>query len=242
VAGLVVGAQEAAQDRALNGATGARGGVQPRVVRDFKGWFQERGWDAHRSSDDHGCVQPVPAALAGGGRRGRIRSGCGPLEGRSGYGLPWAIRTTTARRFASSAGGRACPRLGGVVGSSWHSTGAIEAAIPERTAVTSGMHRTLKQGSAAGRGLASAQQRATGPLPPRSTNQVRPHEALGMQTPASVYEPSPRAYPERLPEVDYPDTMQGAQHQEPRSFPARKKHDVFLSEGAMGRAGGPAAV
>ncbi len=38
-------------------------------------------------------------------------------------------------------------------------------------------------------------------------NHVRPHEALGMQTPTSVYQPSPRPYPERLPEIQYPDTM-----------------------------------
>lgn len=35
-------------------------------------------------------------------------------------------------------------------------------------------------------------------------NKVRPHEALGQLTPASVYWPSPRPYPERLPEAHYP--------------------------------------
>ena len=35
-------------------------------------------------------------------------------------------------------------------------------------------------------------------------NTERPHEALEVETPASAYEPSPRPYPERLPEVDYP--------------------------------------
>jgi hypothetical protein len=33
--------------------------------------------------------------------------------------------------------------------------------------------------------------------------QVRPHEALGMQTPASLYEPS-REYPALVPEPEYP--------------------------------------
>ena len=35
-------------------------------------------------------------------------------------------------------------------------------------------------------------------------NQERPHEALHQQTPAMLYEPSPRAMPEQLPEPEYP--------------------------------------
>jgi hypothetical protein len=38
----------------------------------------------------------------------------------------------------------------------------------------------------------------------REYNEHRPHEALGMATPSSVYEPSRRAYPERLVELEYP--------------------------------------
>jgi putative transposase len=38
-------------------------------------------------------------------------------------------------------------------------------------------------------------------------NQVRPHEELGKQTPASLYEPSPQPYPERLLEIEYPAGM-----------------------------------
>ena len=36
-------------------------------------------------------------------------------------------------------------------------------------------------------------------------NLDRPHEALGQETPASRYRPSPRAMPERLPQVEYDD-------------------------------------
>ena len=35
-------------------------------------------------------------------------------------------------------------------------------------------------------------------------NHERPHEALGLRPPAAVYYPSPRPYPERLPELEYP--------------------------------------
>jgi transposase InsO family protein len=39
-------------------------------------------------------------------------------------------------------------------------------------------------------------------------NCQRPHEALGLAVPASRYEPSWRAYPQRLPEITYPATDQ----------------------------------
>lgn len=35
-------------------------------------------------------------------------------------------------------------------------------------------------------------------------NTLRPHEALGDATPASVYTASPRPYPRRLPPLEYP--------------------------------------
>jgi len=39
-------------------------------------------------------------------------------------------------------------------------------------------------------------------------NDERPHEALGDQTPASCYRPSPRALPRRLPAIEYPGHME----------------------------------
>jgi putative transposase len=39
----------------------------------------------------------------------------------------------------------------------------------------------------------------------RSYNEERPHEALGMDTPAQHYRPSQRAMPKTPPELDYPD-------------------------------------
>lgn len=65
-------------------------------------------------------------------------------------------------------------------------------------------HRTLKaevlQGQAF-RDLAHAQQKFDEWLP--IYNQERPHEALGMNTPATRYESSTRPYPEQLPEFEY---------------------------------------
>ena len=61
-------------------------------------------------------------------------------------------------------------------------------------------------------------------------NEVRPHEALGMQTPASAYEPSERAYPVKVPEPEYPPTMLVRGVHSHGHFRWQKRHDVFLSE------------
>jgi hypothetical protein len=50
-----------------------------------------------------------------------------------------------------------------------------------------------------------------------------------MQTPASVYEPSPRQYPARVSEPDYPDTMLVRTVKSHGHFRSKRK-DVFLSE------------
>jgi len=58
---------------------------------------------------------------------------------------------------------------------------------------------------------------------------VRPHEALGMQTPAAVYQSSARKFPARMPEPEYPESMLVRSVRAHGHF-RWKKHDVFLSE------------
>ena len=142
------------------------------------------------------------------------------------YGLPWAIRTDNGAPFASSA----------VCGLSrlavwWTRLGIeherIQAGHPEQNGRHERMHRTLKLD------LRSAedwrgQQRELDRFR-QDYNQVRPHEALGMQTPASVYEPSQRAYPERLPKLEYPSTLLVRTVNGKGHF-RWKSHDVFLGE------------
>jgi hypothetical protein len=67
------------------------------------------------------------------------------------------------------------------------------------------MHRTLKADTTrpAARNL-NAQQRRFNRFV-REYNEVRPHEALDDRTPASLYRPSARAYPSRIPAPEYPD-------------------------------------
>lgn len=51
-----------------------------------------------------------------------------------------------------------------------------------------------------------------------------------MQTPASVYEPSERAYPAKVREPEYPATMLVRSVHSHGHFRWKKRHDVFLSE------------
>ncbi len=144
------------------------------------------------------------------------------------YGMPVAIRTDNGTPFASHA----------IAGLSrlavwWMKLGIvperIEAGHPEQNGRHERMHRTLKQAvampAAANR---RAQQRAMDKFR-EEYNQVRPHEALGMETPAAVYEGSARRFPARVPEPEYPETMlvRSVKHQGQFRW---KKQDVFLSE------------
>jgi transposase InsO family protein len=144
------------------------------------------------------------------------------------YGLPQAIRTDNGAPFAS-------PALGGLsrLAVWWIKLGIvperIQAGHPEQNGRHERMHRTLKQEVAlAPAADRRAQQRALDRFR-REYNQVRPHEALGMETPAHVYASSPRQYPRQVPETEYPDTMLVRAIKSHGHF-RWKQHDVFLSE------------
>jgi putative transposase len=142
------------------------------------------------------------------------------------YGLPEAIRTDNGAPFASSA-------VGGLsrLAVWWIKLGIvperIEAGHPEQNGRHERMHRTLKLDLRPAEDR-RGQQRELDRFR-HDYNHVRPHEALGMQTPASVYEPSPRAYPTRLPEVEYPSTMLVRTVKAHGHF-RWKKQNIFLSE------------
>jgi len=84
----------------------------------------------------------------------------------------------------------------------------IEPGRPQQNGRHERMHRTLKAETT--RPPAStrrAQQRAFDRFR-EEFNCERPHEALDLHTPASVYEPSPRALPPTLPPLEYPDRFE----------------------------------
>ena len=122
------------------------------------------------------------------------------------YGLPAAMRSDNGVPFASVS-------LGGLTRLAvWFirlgiRQERIEPGHPEQNGRHERMHRSLKEATAS---------------PPRSTlltqqkafdefvyeyNFQRPHEALGQKTPASVYQPSPRYYPTKLPKVEYDNNV-----------------------------------
>lgn len=119
------------------------------------------------------------------------------------YGLPKIIRTDNGVPFAS-AGLCRLTRLSVW----WIRLGIypelIQPGHPEQNGRHERMHRTLRRHTArpAARS-ARAQQRRFDAFR-TEYNEVRPHEGLEMATPASVYSPSPRPYPEEIPEVTYP--------------------------------------
>jgi len=144
------------------------------------------------------------------------------------YGMPQAIRSDNGAPFASCG-------LGGLsrLAVWWIKLGIvperIEAGHPEQNGRHERMHRTLKQETAMPPAPdRRAQQRRLDDFR-QEYNQVRPHEALGMQTPASVYEPSPRPYPARVPEPEYPSNMLVRTVKSHGVFRWRKR-DIFLSE------------
>jgi putative transposase len=144
------------------------------------------------------------------------------------YGLPEAIRTDNGAPFASRA-------LAGLsrLAVWWIKLGIkperIEAGHPEQNGRHERMHRTLKQETAQPPAANRRKQQRIMDRFREEYNQVRPHEALGMRTPASVYQPSWREYPTRIPEPEYPETMlvRSVRSQGQIRW---KKQEVFLSE------------
>lgn len=64
-------------------------------------------------------------------------------------------------------------------------------------------------------------------------NLVRPHEALGQKPPVTRYTPSARAFPEKLPPIEYDegDTVRKVRQHGQLNF---KGHDYFIGEGLTG--------
>lgn len=78
---------------------------------------------------------------------------------------------------------------------------------PEQNGRHERMHRELKAEATRPPGYnLQAQQRKLNAFL-REYNEERPHAALALETPASVHQPSPRPYPSKIREWDYPKEM-----------------------------------
>ena len=81
-------------------------------------------------------------------------------------------------------------------------------ASPAQNGKLERMHRVLKQEAASPPADTMAAQQVVLDRFRREYNDERPHEAIGMQVPASVYRPSQRPYPGRVPEIEYPSGVE----------------------------------
>ena len=70
------------------------------------------------------------------------------------------------------------------------------------------MHKTLKRETARPPERDHQAQQARFDAFQSEFNRERPHEALGQETPASLYRPSPRPLPKTLPGPNYPGHFQ----------------------------------
>ena len=118
------------------------------------------------------------------------------------FGLPERIRSDNGAPFATKA-------IGGLSALSvwWIQLGIvperIEPGQPQQNGRHERMHRTLKEHTASPPAATLADQQRAFDLFRADYNDHRPHEALSMKTPASHFEPSLRAMPDRPREPQY---------------------------------------
>jgi putative transposase len=121
------------------------------------------------------------------------------------YGLPKALRTDNGAPFG--AGG---PRGWTSLSASWVKLGIRmeygRPRCPQDNAAHEQMHGVLKKFAATPVSAHPAAQQRRFERWRRHYNQHRPHEALGLHTPAECYRPSPRRLPATAPRWTYPAT------------------------------------
>jgi transposase InsO family protein len=113
------------------------------------------------------------------------------------FGLPEAIRSDNGSPFASTGAG-GLTKLSAWLVKLGIRLERIEPGKPQQNGRLERLHRTLKDETALPPAKNSRLQQRASDLFRKNYNEDRPHEALGMQTPASLYEPSPRRYPRKL--------------------------------------------
>jgi putative transposase len=122
------------------------------------------------------------------------------------YGLPLAMRSDNGTPFASTGLG-GLSRLSVWLIKLQIIPERIELAHPEQNGRHERMHRTLKAAVCnPPRNCLANQQSAFDHFRPEY-NEERPHEALDMKTPASLYQPSRRLLPKKLEPVEYDSWM-----------------------------------
>lgn len=144
------------------------------------------------------------------------------------YGRPLAIRTDNGPPFATvAAGGLSALAIW------WIKLGIrperIAPGKPQQNGRHERMHRTLKQDTTKPPARTLMDQQLRFDQFRRVFNDDRPHQALGMQPPATVYGASSRAYPVKLREPEYPSSLsvRSVNHKGVLKW---KGHSIYLAE------------
>jgi transposase InsO family protein len=166
----------------------------------------------------------------------RALKGTGAVTARRGFedafvefGLPEVIRTDNGVPFCAP---------GSVLGLSTLSVWFLKLGIrlersrrgkPQDNGAHERMHRTLKEeATQPARQTQAAQQRTLSRFR-REYNEERPHHALELKKPASLYRSSPRSYSRDLPDPDYPAHFEQRRITTIGVF-SWKHHPIFVSE------------
>ena len=120
------------------------------------------------------------------------------------HGMPRALRSDNGNPFASAVGLAGLTQL-----SVWLLTlgiwpDRIDPGRPDQNGRHERMHRVLHEDAARPPSATIAAQQQRLDAWRADYNSYRPHEALGQLCPAALYTPSPRVYPERVADWDYP--------------------------------------
>lgn len=200
---------------------------------DFKGWF--RTGDGVRCepltvTDGHSryilVCQAVPKITA---------AEVQPILTRlfRTHGLPRALRTDNGSPFAHRLG------LGGLsVLSVWFLKldiwpDRIAPGRPDQNGRHERMHRTLGEDVADPPAATLLEQQARFDAWREDFNANRPHEALGQRCPATLYEPSPRAFPEEIRAWAYPADHH-ARRVDVKGYVKWRDRGLYLSEALRG--------
>lgn len=144
------------------------------------------------------------------------------------FGLPQVIRSDNGSPFAANS----------ITGVSRFSLNLLKLGIfPERIAPGKPqqngrherMHRTLKAETTIPPAFGMNAQQRRFDVWRQQFNEIRPHEGIGMKTPASVFSPSPRIYPIHPPELEYPSGMK-VMRVRPNGCIRWKGHELYVGE------------
>lgn len=148
------------------------------------------------------------------------------------FGLPIAIRTDNGPPFGTVGPG-GLSRLA----IWWIKLGIrperIRPAKPQENGRHERMHRTLKADATKPPERTLADQQRTFDRFRRLYNEERPHEALGMKPPWTAYEASPRPYPVKLREPQYPSDFE-IRSVRPKGMIKWKGVELYLGETLAG--------